>query len=189
MLYANYHYYDVSKVNRAIPLPITIEDKIVIKPCVGRKIIIFHGITRPEFKGTQFILEAMNRLKEEMPERVECISRGGMPYDEYVRLFDRIDILVDQTYGNGWGMNAIMGAMKGKCVLTPCGKENAENMGIPDIPFIKISPDSEQIYASLKELVSAPERIDALKEACRHFAETYCRSDLIAQRYFDAVGL
>lgn len=187
--YNQHHSYDLTKVHNSIPLPITIENDCCINSCVDRKIVIFHGIIRPKDKGTPYIVEAMNRLQKEFPHLVECIAKGGMPYDEYVMIFNQIDILVDQTYGNGWGMNAIIGAMKGKCVLTPCGPENGKNMGIADIPFIQIGPDSNQIYNTLRRLVLNPQEIDRIKQSSRQFAEYYCASGKIAKQYIETVGL
>ena len=181
--YDEIHPYDTSKVSKPIPLPITIEKEEPQKTCVGRKIVIFHGIIRPIAKGTPFIKEAMERIERELPDKVECVCVGGLPYDEYLKVFNRVDILIDQTYGNGWGMNAAIGAMKGKCVLAPCGSENGEIMGIPNIPFVQIGPDSEMIYQRLKDLVLNPEKIDAIKEDSRRFAEEYCDCRIIAGRY------
>ena len=187
MAYAEVCSFDFNKITRAIPLPITINKDAVIDSCEGRKIVVFHGVIRPKAKGTPFIEAAMERLQEEFPDKVLCVCRGGIPYDEYVKLFDRVDILIDQTYLNGWGMNAIIGAMKGKCVLTSCGPENGENMGIENIPFVRITPDVEQIYETLKELVENPKRIESLKKQSRKFAEEYCDSRIIAKRYLNTV--
>lgn len=187
--YNNYHPFNIEKVSNSIPLPITIDKECVFNSCVERKIVIFHGVIRPMEKGTPFIQKAMERLQLEYPDKVECVCKGRMPYEEYVKLFDNVDILIDQTYGNGWGINAILGAMKGKCVLAPCGPENAENMGIPEIPFVQIGPDSEQIYQTLKSLVLNPYKIDDIKKKSRDFAIKYCESSIIAQRYIEAVGL
>ena len=189
LAYNEVHKYTVGKVKKAIPLPITIEDNCLVNSCKGRKIVIFHGVNRPLEKGTPFIEEAMNRIAMEFPDRVDCFCRGGMPYDEYVKLFDKVDILIDQTYGNGWGMNAIMGAMKGKCVLAPCGSENSENMNIPDIPFVQIGPDSDQIYQRIKELVLQPAKIDLIKKESREFAVKHCECSQIAKRYLETVEL
>lgn len=189
LAYSKVHDFDVSKVHKAIPLPITIDREYTFDSCQNRKIVIFHGIIRPKEKGSAFIEEAMNRIAAEFPDRVECFSKGGMPYDEYEKIFSKVDILIDQTYGNGWGINAILGAMKGKCVLAPCGPENAENMGIPEIPFVQIGPDSEQIYQTLKSLVLNPYKIDDIKKKSRDFAIKYCESSTIAQRYITSVGL
>lgn len=186
--YAKAFGYNSTKISRAIPLPITIDDEFKFSSCIGRKIVVFHGVIRPISKGTEYINQAMIRLQAEMPDKVECISCGGMPYDEYLKLFEKVDVLVDQCRQNGWGMNAIIGAMKGKCVLAPCGPENGENMGIDKIPFVRIGPDSEQIYNELKELVLAPYKIDQIKLESRKFAELYCDCKKIAQRYIDAIN-
>ena len=187
--YCAHHGYDSSHLKHTTPLPITVDDDYRISSCKNRKIVIFHGVTRPLIKGTPFIKEAMDRIQKEYPDRVECRCEGGLPYNEYVQLFERIDILIDQTYFNGWGMNAAIGAMKGKCVLAPCGKECREDLGIDNIPFIEIRPDAEQIYTVLKQLVENPQLIDEKKKESRKFIEEYCECSLIARRYLDAVSL
>lgn len=187
--YDSYYKFDTSKIHKCVPLPITIDKDYTIEPCrLNKKIVIFHGIIRPNEKGTVYIQKAMNRLQIEMPDKVECICRGGIPYDEYVKLLKKIDILVDQTYGNGWGMNAIIGAMKGKCVLAPCGKENRENMELPNVPFIQIGPDSDLIYNVLKELVLSPKHIYEIKVKSREFAVNYCEASHIANQYIKIAG-
>ena len=185
--YCHHFGYNDSHLCHTTPLPITVDDDYKITPCADRRIVIFHGITRPLVKGTPFIKEAMDRIQKEYPDKVECRCEGGMSYNEYVKLFDRIDILIDQTYFNGWGMNAAIGAMKGKCVLAPCGKECREDIGIDIIPFIEIKPDAEQIYSVLKRLVLNPEEIDMRKRASRKFVEQNCNSRLIAKKYLDVV--
>lgn len=180
--------YTDAHVHHAIQLPMTLDD-YSIHPCTDRKIMIFHGIIRPVAKGTPIIKQAMERIQKEFPDRVECVCRGGMPYDEYVHFFEGVDILVEQTYHNGWGVNAAIGAMKGKCVLAPCGPENEENMGIDHIPFVRIGPDSKQIYQALRDLVLHPEKIDQLKVESRRFMEEYCECGIVARKYLESVGL
>lgn len=188
--YGSYESFDVGKISNAIPLPMTIEEKCQISSCLERKIVIFHGIIRPLMKGTFFIQPAMERIQKEFPDRVVCICKGNMPYDEYVKVFENVDILIDQASGgNGWGINAAIGAMKGKCVLTTCGPENGENMGIPDIPFVQIKRDESHIYETLKHLVLHPEEIDKIKLKSRNFMEKYCDSRIIAKRYLEEVNL
>lgn len=176
-----------SSLCHTTPLPITVDDDYTITPCNDKKIVIFHGITRPQVKGTDYIKEAMKRIQQEYPDKVECRCEGGMSYNEYVNLFKRIDILIDQTYFNGWGMNAAIGAMKGKCVLAPCAKECRMDVGIDNIPFIEIQPDAGQIYSVLKSLVETPKLIEEKKVASRLFVEQYCESSVIAQRFINAV--
>ena len=178
-----------SHIRHSIPLPITVDSNCNIDPCENRKIVIFHGIIRPRSKGTPFIKKAMERIHEDYPDRVECFCEGGLPYNEYVKLFDRVDILIDQTYGNGWGMNAAIGAMKGKCVLTCCGKENEADMGIENIPFVQIMPNHEQIYNVLKDLILHPQIIDDIKRRSREFVEKYCECSIVANKYIQTLFL
>lgn len=175
-------------IHLPIQLPITIDENYSIKPCVGRKIHIFHGVIRSREKGTPIIQAAMERLQSNYPDKVTCICKGGMPYDEYIRIFDDVDILVDQTYQNGYGVNAVIGAMKGKCVLAPCGKENGELMNIPNIPFVKIGPDSNEIYDVLESLILNPEKIDEIKRQSRDFIVKYCDCKIVAKKYLEALN-
>ncbi|RRD89318.1 glycosyltransferase family 1 protein [Bacteroides heparinolyticus] len=187
--YAAYRPFDTKKICKSIPLPIRIDDNYSITSCNNRKIVIFHGIIRPREKGTAYIQKAMERIQREFPDLVDCVCRGGMPYDEYVKLFDRVDILIDQTYTTGWGMNAAIGAMKGKCVLAPCSPDNCEHMNIPEIPFVQIKPDAEQIYQTLKKLILSPDNIYRIKRDSRQFVEKFCASKIVAKRYLNEAGL
>lgn len=183
--YCEHFGFSANRLCHIIPLPITVDDDCEIMPCKDRKIVIFHGITRPQVKGTAFIKEAMDRIQQEYPDRVECRCEGRIPYNDYLKLFKRIDILIDQTYFNGWGMNAAIGAMKGKCVLAPCGKECREDVGIENIPFLEIKPDVNQIYSVLKHLVEDPAEIDKYKVASREFIKRCCDSRIIARRFIE----
>lgn len=187
--YAKLEKFDIKKIHHSIPLPITIDNGCVFHPIEERKILIFHGIVRPADKGTSFITKAMDKLQKEMPEKVKCVCCGGLPYDEYIKIFDKVDILVDQAYGRGFGMNALIGAMKGKCVLVSNPKENMYNMGIKENPFIEIGPNSDQIYLKLKELVQNPMRIEEIKRKSRQFVENFCECSIVVEKYMNSVGL
>lgn len=189
-LYCEDFGYDMTKIHTTIPLPITVDGTPCIDSVVGRKIVIFHGIIRPEEKGTPYIKAAMDRIQKEFPEQVNSICKGGLPYDEYINLFRQVDILVDQATkgGQGWGMNASIGAMQGKCVLTNCSEEDARDMGFDSIPFVGIKRDSEQIYQTLKSLILHPEIIDIKKKESRKFIEEKCDSKVVAYRYLQEVG-
>ena len=189
--YLSYMSFDNNKIYKSIPLPITVDEDYSIKSCVGRKIIVFHGVIRPQMKGTYYIQPAMERLQKDFPDLVKCICKGGIPYDEYVEIFRDMDILVDQASGgfDGWGMNATIGAMKGKCVLVSCGNQNENNMNIPQIPFVNIERNEDSIYETLKWLITNPQEIDRIKMESREFAEKYCDSAIVAKRYLKAVNL
>lgn len=176
-----------TKISHSIPLPITIED-VEISSCVGRKIIIFHGIIREDFKGTKYFISALDRIKKDFPDKVEVIVDGKMPYDKYVDLLKRMDILLDQTNSYGMGINAELGMMMGKVVFSGNEPENEDDMGLGKFPTINATPDSLYIYMKLKELINHPEKIDYLKQESRNFAQAHLAANVIALRYIKLIN-
>lgn len=176
-----------ANITQTVPLPMSVIPKVHQNSCIGRKIVVFHGINRPQAKGTPYIVEAMNKLAENYNDLVVCIAKGRMPYEEYCALFDGIDILIDQTYGKGMGVNAAIGLMNGKVVLGGNSKESEEDLGCGKCPIINIEPNVEQIYSTLVELITNPPKIEEIKQASREYALTYIDSVKIAMRYIKLV--
>lgn len=170
-----------------IPLPIS-ENEAIFSSCKNRKIVIFHGVIRSRHKGTPYIIEALTRLKNEYPDKVDVVIKGGMSYTEYCKLFERIDILVDQTNGFGTGINANIGLMSGKVVLSNNEPEEEQLRGYKS-PVINICPKASQIYNELVNLISDPQKIDRLKTESRIYAKKYLNSAIIAKSYLDSVDL
>lgn len=168
-------------------LPI-MEEPYTIQPCENRKIVVFHGVIRAQRKGTPFIISALEKIKRDFPDKVEVTVRGHMPYQEYVELFDKIDVLIDQTNGYGTGINANIGLMRGKVVLSNNEIEEEELRGYKS-PVVGIQPDSNQIYEVLKDLIFNPEKIDRIKQESRDYAMEHLRSDIIAKSYIEFARL
>lgn len=168
-----------------VPLPITITPT-TITSCKNRKIVIFHGVTRPVIKGTPFFKEALKRIQNEFPDHVEIIVAGHMPYDKYVEVFNRLDILLDQTNSYGMGINANLGLMNGKVVFSGNEPEEESLRGYPS-PVINAKPDANDIYEKLKYLVTHPDEIDRIKNESREYALNYLDSEKIASRYLKII--
>lgn len=167
-------------------LPIT-EEPCSINSCVGRKIVIFHGLNRPD-KGTQFIKPALDKLSHDYPDQVCTVMDGRMPYEKYIKLLDSIDILIDQTNCYGISVNAALGLIKGKVVLGGNEKEEDEMRGFSS-PVVNIIPDTEMIYKVLVDLISSPQKIDMLKKESRDFALKHLSSEHVAKQYLRFVNL
>lgn len=166
-----------------IQLPIKEEE---IEKSNNDKILIFHGINRPIRKGTPFIKDALLRIKEKYEDIVDVVIDGKMPFERYCKLMNDIDILVDQTNGHGFGINAGMGLMKGKVVLSGNTKEERNLRGY-DSPIINIEPDANMIFDILESLILDKNKIKELKEKSRNYALTYLRADIVAKQYIEAV--
>lgn len=112
---------------------------------------IFHPISRPEFKGSHFILEALNSFKNH--SCVEIIISEKLTLFELEENLRAADILIDQCLGYGFGVLATLGMKHGCVVLT----------GFREINFCSfhpgiynIDPDVMQIINLLDSLINLP---------------------------------
>lgn len=172
------------KVFPTIPLPV-ITSKYHVKNDLKNKIVIFHGIIRPDEKGTPIIVEAMNRLQEKYPNDVECVAKGGMPLDDYLLLLNRTNILIDQAHSDSVGMNGLYALAMGKVVLSGNTHENQKEFGEYDCPIVNIMPDPEQIFMELEKLVLNRDKIKELSMKSREYVVRVHDAETIAQRYID----
>lgn len=177
--------YSILKPIHCISVPIVIGD-YKFNSCIGRKIRIFHGKSRPD-KGSMFIEEALMRIQQEYSDQVEIMVFQPMEYSKYIKQFDSIDILIDQTNGYGIGMNAALGLMKGLVVLGGNEPEDIECMK-RESPVINITPDSNQIYMVLKDLIKDPLMVDSIKKESRKFAEANLAASVIANQMVDIIN-
>lgn len=177
--------YSIVKPIYCLSVPIVIGD-YNFNSCVGRKIRIFHGKSRPD-KGSMFIEEAFKKIQQEFSNLVEIMVFQPMEYSKYIKQFDSIDILVDQTNGYGIGMNAALGLMKGLVVLGGNEPEDNECMK-RESPVINITPDSNQIYMVLKELIKDPLKVDSIKKESRKFAEDNLAASVVVNQIVDIIN-
>jgi len=167
-----------------IPMPVNL-DNFKVANSIEEKIVVFHGLNRPLFKGTSYIAEAMNRLEKEYPDKVVCIIKGNLPYVEYVKILEKTNIVIDQVYGFSPGMNALFSMAMGKVVLGGNGDGFKKEMRTPDIPIIDICPDSNFIFNELEKLILNPSLILELSLKSRLYIEQYHDSRKVAKSYLD----
>lgn len=175
------------KVLPTIPLPVD-TSRFTSKNELREKIVIFHGIIRPEGKGTTYIVEAMNRLQDKYPDKVECIAKGGMPLNEYLELLMRTNILIDQVYAGSSGMNALYALAQGKVLLGGNEPENEIEYQYPGIPIVNIRNDSDMIFEKLENLVNHPDKIKRLSIEGRKYVAAVHDNKVVAKRYIELFG-
>lgn len=178
-------YKPFSNLKPSIPIPMNISDIKYKNNEVKDKIVIFHGLNRPGFKGTAHIKKAMEIIQGRYPDKVETVITGNMPLDQYLTLLDRTNIIIDQTYSYSYGVNAVYSLAMGKVTLSGCEPECLREFNIQSSPIINILPDAEQIVAALEELVLNPDKIPQIGKASRKFAEDLHDYKKIAQQYVE----
>lgn len=193
--------YTGSNAYPAIPLPVN-TDEIQYSPNLIQdkedkgdkgnrqsrqgKIVFFHGLNREAAKGTPFIREAMERLQKNYPNDVEIILEGHMPYEKYVQLMKKTNVVLDQCVGSAYGINGCIAMAQGKVLMAGNTPEMRKTLKFDYCPVIHIEPDVEQIYSQLEWVVKNKEQIPELGKKSREFVEKYHNYKLIAQQYMSA---
>ena len=176
-------YNEFKNVCPIIPQPINTKKFIYKENKPKKKIKILHGISRPGFKGSQYILEAMNKINAVYPDKVEIIVVNKLPFNEYIKRVYESNIVIDQTNSYSYGMNALIAMAMGRVVLSGAEPEALKAMGVSGVPVINIKPDSNQIYKKISFFIENENIIYDTGQKSRLYVEKYHDSIRIAKKY------
>ena len=170
-----------------IPMPINIGNIAVPQNGTDDKIRFFIGIqkSRSQYKGTDIMLRALTRIEHQHPDRCEILRAENVPFEEYSRMIDSCDILLDQLYGYSPGMNALLALAKGKIVVGGAEEECYNILGEKELrPMVNVTPDEEDVYNKLEQLVLAPrEEIERMKRESLLFVKKHHDHHRVAEQY------
>ena len=156
-------YQGFDKTNNIIPLPCptSVFDNILLvkkqlkrQAHVGHGLVFFHGVSRPSFKGTEYIKDAFIEADKLWGEKAKFIIADRMPYAEYVKCLSNSDIIVDQCLSYSYGMNAIIALASGKICLSGAEEISLSALGIAASPIYNIVPSKEQILSVIEKILS-----------------------------------
>jgi glycosyltransferase involved in cell wall biosynthesis len=160
-------------------------------PADGHSAIVFvaHAPNHRGFKGTEFVLEAIQRLQEEGLKVELILIEGKQNLEVKDILENHTDILLEQLLFTGHGLNGLEGLASGLPVI--CNLEDDSLLRpfrrwsyFSECPIVSASP--ETITDVLRKLVTRPELRHQLGRAGREYAEKYHGLDS-AQYMFGAV--
>src|SRR5690606_11391443 len=171
-----------------IPNPINTDLITYNQPEITDKIIIFLGINRMSYtkKGISFFEEALNMVRQKYKDKIEIIVTENIPYKEYIKLYDRAHILLDQVYGYDQGYNALEAMAKGKVVFTGAETEFIQHYNLTERVAVNALPDAEAITNELSFLIENPNEIKAISKRARSFIEQEHNYIKIAEKYIEA---
>lgn len=168
-----------------IPNPIN-TDKLQFEPLkIIGKIIIFHGINNDNYlkKGNDYFEKALEIIERKYDSKVEITTVRSVPYSEYINIYNRSHILLDQIYGYDQGYNALESMAKGKVVFTNAETEFTEHYNLTEKVCINAIPDVDYLVNELSFLIENPEEITAIGKRARVFIEEHHNYLNIAQKY------
>ncbi|RLI19418.1 hypothetical protein DRO49_00540 [Candidatus Bathyarchaeota archaeon] len=142
----------------------------------NRRLKVVHAPTNRLIKGTKYVIEAVERLKNEGYD-FEFILVENKPHDEALKIYEDADIIVDQlTYH--YALVAVEGMAMGKPVLSYVREDIKKYY--PTLPILNTNPDT--IYDNLKLLIENPKLRKELGEKGRKYVEEVHDSKKIAKQ-------
>ncbi|MES2543623.1 MAG: glycosyltransferase [Bacteroidota bacterium] len=170
-----------------IPNPINIDSIQFIENSINEKIVVFLGINSGNSykKGVHFFETALEIIKDKYQYKIEIIIVENIPYQNYIKLYNKTHIVLDQVYGYDQGYNALEAMAKGKIVFTGAEDEFMKYYGLTERVAVNALPDVNQIVNELSFLIENPNEIKAIGKRARDFIEKEHDYIKIAQQYLD----
>ena len=178
-------YRNFPNLKKTIRTPIEIE-KFQYSPNVLRngKVVFFHGLSRP-CKGGEYILAAFDRLREKHKNDAEFIAAGGLPFDEYMKIINRANVVVDDANSYSFCMNAFFSMLKGKVVMGGAEPEGNNELEYEDVPVVNITANVDQICDAIESVIAKKDQLLEWGLKSRKFVEKYHNCSDIAQKFID----
>jgi glycosyltransferase involved in cell wall biosynthesis len=174
-----YIYSGHKNLKPCIPLPIDLSE-ITYKPnTVGNRVSFLHGINRPGFKGSAIILKALEEMKRMYPNEISIKIVKHLSLQAYLKVLTDTNVLIDQTYGYGLGLNSLQTMAFGKVLFT-----NYDARLYPDdLPVIQIKPYVSNIKKKISYIIENRNQIESIGLRSRQYVEVHhdCRN--IAAQY------
>lgn len=156
--YASYsaHFSPVDKLH-FIPFPVVQStDTTTREREKGAPVRFFIGIQkqRSVYKGTDIMWRALERVKADRPEACIINKAVSVPFEEYVKLVENSEVILDQLYSYTPAMNALEGMAHGLINVGGAEPENYDIIQENELrPIINVQPNEEDVYRKLLHLV------------------------------------
>ena len=82
----------------------------------GKKFLIVHAPTAPIFKGTPYVVKAINSLQSQFDFEFKLIQK--MPHEEAKTWYRKADLVIDELRGGTYGLLSVECMAMGKPVIT-----------------------------------------------------------------------
>ena len=146
----------------------------------NEKLTIVHAPTSPEIKGTRYILQAVEDLKENYDFNFVLVK--GMAFADAKKVYQTADIVIDQLLIGSYGLVSIESMAMGKpviCWISDFMKEQYPN----ELPIISANPDN--IKHVLESLINNRDSLPETGKKSRHYVETYHDINKYSQTLLD----
>jgi glycosyltransferase involved in cell wall biosynthesis len=154
----------------------------------GDTLRVAHAPNHEHFKGTRFLMEAIERLRRE-GKSIELVSVQGVPNKKVLELFGTSHLIADQFIAGFHGYTALEAMALARPVL--CFLRNDDMMIDPaTCPIINVRP--EEVYDALKKCLEGEVDLERLGKQGRVYIDRYYSVEAVAARlgrlYIETAG-
>ncbi|CAG7649064.1 glycosyltransferase family 4 protein [Paenibacillus allorhizosphaerae] len=161
-----------------IPYAIDVREFTPEYPSPSAEPVVVHAPSDRRVKGTEFVLQAVDRLKKEgVKFQFHLVEK--VPHEQAKQIYQKSTIIIDQLTVGTYA-NLSMEAMAiGKPVICYI-RDDLRSTFPPGFPIVSANPDT--IYEVLKDLLNRPEDWAKLGMAGRSYVEQTHSYDNVAQK-------
>lgn len=161
------HLPDIEVPVYIVPLRVNVKD---IEPSYPEKAVqkpvIVHAPSKRGNKGTQYVLETLDNIKEDF----EFILVENKSHEEAVEIYKKADLIIDQLLAGTYGVFSIEAMALGKPVLTYIDEEMIKTFP-EDIPIISSSRYS--LKDNLEEMILDADKRNEVGYEGRQYVREY----------------
>lgn len=172
-----------------IPYPIRVAtSNDVVKDKKDDRLKLFIGINkeRSAYKGTDIMLAAAQAIVRKYPQQVQLRIAESVPFEEYKKMMNGSDAILDQLYSYTPSMNALEAMSRGIICIGGGEPENYEILKETELrPIINVEPSYESVEHELELLVQHPERMKVLQQQSIDYIKKHHDYMQVAQQYVD----
>lgn len=145
----------------------------------GGALRIAHAPNHSHFKGSQYLVEAVDRLRN-LGHLIEYVTIQGVPNTEVLRLFSEVDIVADQFIGGAYGYTALEAMALGKPVMTYVRSPDLVE-AVEECPLINVNPDT--IDVTLAWCLAHRAELDRIGAQGRAYVMRWHTVEAVAARF------
>ncbi|SDY16698.1 Glycosyltransferase involved in cell wall bisynthesis [Evansella caseinilytica] len=166
------------KKNYVVPHAIEIKKFTARYPTGEERPLIVHAPSRRDTKGTEYVLDAVDRLKK-AGEEFDFQLVEKLPHDQALKLYQKATIVIDQLRIGAYGHLSMEAMAMGKPVICYI-REDLVDKYPAGLPIISANPDT--VHQVIRKTLKHPERWRELGRAGRRYANMYHRYERVADR-------
>lgn len=109
-----------------------------------------------------------------------------MPYEKYVQLAEKVDILVDQKYAVTFGMASLGAMASGKILITGNYRSEIDDLHynyIHNAPAFELGTTVEEMVSNIAGVIEKREEFQRLGEEGRKFVKNYHDVHDVAEKF------